>query len=154
MHLYDRLRNAVAATKKSLLKRRDDAVAYAKTLPTRAKIRAASTTSRLGDSLVDLAAKLHEATTETKRQQWRRRIREWRQQVRIEELMLGDAKTSSGGRVVVTGKGDAKAAHFVGNNGGRINLDRFYVTPKAVETMAEGTGVDAATIVAKLGKAN
>jgi hypothetical protein len=88
MHLYDRLRNAVATATKSLLKRRDDAVAYAKTLPTRAKIRAASTTSRLGDSLVDLAAKLHEATTETKRQQWRRRIREWRQQVRIEELVL------------------------------------------------------------------
>jgi hypothetical protein len=154
MHLYDRLRNAVATTKKSLLKRRDDAVSYAKTLPTRAKIRAAGTTSRLGDSLVDLAAKLHEATTETKRQQWRRRIREWRQQVRIEELMLGDARTSAGGRVVVKGKGDAKVAHFVGNNGGRINLDRFFVTPKAVEVVAEETGIDAAAIVAKLGKSN
>lgn len=152
--LARKLRLFFASTKKSLLKRRDDAVAYAKALPIRAKVRAADTTSRLGDGLIDLAAKLHEATTETKRQQWRRRIREWRQQVRIEELMLGDARTSAGGRVVVKGKGDAKVAHFVGNNGGRINLDRFFVTPKAVEVVAEETGIDAAAIVAKLGKSN
>ncbi len=154
MRLTDRLRNLAATFATNLRARHNAAIAYAHTLPTRAKIAAAQSTSRLGDALVDVAAKLHEATTEAKRQQWRHRIQAWRQSVRIEELMLGDAKTSSGGRVVVTGKGDAKAAHFVGNNGGRINLDRFYVTPKAVETMAEGTGVDAATIVAKLGKAN
>lgn len=149
-----KLRLLVANAQSYVASRQRAAVAYAHTLPTRAKIAAAQSTSRLGDALVDVAAKLHEATTEAKRQQWRRRIQTWRQQVRIEELMLSDAKTSSGGRVVVTGKGDAKAAHFVGNNGGRINLDRFYVGPKAVETIAEGTGVDAAAIVAKLGKAN
>jgi len=159
MRLTDRLRNLAATFATNLRARHNAAIAYAHTLPTRAKIAAAQSTSRLGDALVDVAAKLHEATTEAKRQQWRRRIQAWRQSVRIEELMLGDAKTSSGGRVVVTGKGDAKAAHFVGNRAfegfDQFNQDfQELLTKRSTDTRVEATQLDAAAIVAKLGKAN
>jgi len=140
MHLYDRLRNAVATTKKSLLKRRDDAASYAKTLPTRAKVRAAITTSRLGDTLVSLAAKLHEATTETKRQQWRRHIREWRLRVRAEELALSDLAKQGSYRINVQGKG----VDSVGSVGAAtIPSPHFH---EFVQEVAEKTGVSVAAI--------
>ncbi len=83
-----KLRLLVATAQNYVALRQRAVVTYAHTLPTRVKITTTQFTSRLGDALVDVAAKLHEATTEAKRQQWRRRIQAWRQQVRIEELAL------------------------------------------------------------------
>jgi len=133
MRLTDRLRNLAATFATNLRARHNAAIAYAHTLPTRAKIAAAQSTSRLGDALVDVAAKLHEATTEAKRQQWRRRIQAWRQSVRIEELMLGDLVKQGSYRVSVQGKGTEAS----------IPSSRFH---ERIEEAAEKTGVSIAAI--------
>lgn len=123
-----------------LCARRDDVVAFAKTLPARGRVAAINTTSRLGEAAVAVAAKLHAATTEAKRKAWLRRIHEWRQQVRIEELQVNGMAKNSGCHVVVEGKGIDKVARVVAPSPPSRSFRAM------VEDVAEQVGVDVGAI--------